>query len=134
MPARIRETTKQEQKPSTLQHKQSAKERQNSWVQVAKGKKKTQQATLETSAWPQGVNIHDNEHQQCLEDGKEPAALVSWARTAKYAEQCRNLASLHGIRAKFAFVTTQEHMPSSNTLESQRRPTHISSGSSSSSQ
>ena len=91
-------------KRSTSQFKRQKKGPDNSWVPVVRGKKKTQQTELEISAWPQGAILSDIELWKCL---YHVFLLLGCAQPSSLnnVEAWRRL---HGLKAKFVLITTQE--------------------------
>ena len=94
--------------PQQTQHKpvqKTEKDPDNTWVQVVRGKKKTQQAELKNSAQ---LGRREPSFLTLSYGNASTTVLASWVRTAEFAEQCRSLAEIHGLKAKFVLITTQE--------------------------
>ena len=79
------------------------------WIEVVKKNKRNyERMVLAPKEWAPGDIISDAQLRQALERGEEPKGRVAWCRDSDFAQQCRELAQIHGITKNFALVTSDE--------------------------
>ena len=79
------------------------------WIEVVKKNKRNyERMMLAPKEWSPGDIISDAQLRQALERGEEPKGRVAWCRDGDFAQQCRELAQIHGITKQFALVTSDE--------------------------